>query len=56
MTNVSPILTDARLRRRNRIAATVIILVALLSAVSGTLFLRHYGFNTGSASSGERYH
>ncbi len=45
---------EQKIRRRNRVLVLILVLVMLGMAVSGTLFLRHYGFNTDPHS--ERYH
>jgi hypothetical protein len=45
---------ESSIRRRNRRLAAILILVMLGMAAWGTLYLRHYGFNTDPHS--ERYH
>jgi hypothetical protein len=42
------------IRRRNRKLATILLIVALGMAAWGTLYLRHYGFNTDPHT--ERFH
>jgi hypothetical protein len=43
------------IKRRNRTLVWIILLVALGSAISGTLYLRHYGFHS-DKSEAIRFH
>lgn len=40
-------------RRRNRLLLILLIVVSLISATAGFIYLRHYGFNDPKT---ERYH
>jgi hypothetical protein len=44
----------SEIRRRNRKLVAILLVIMLGMAVWGTLYLRHYGFNTDTHS--ERYH
>jgi hypothetical protein len=45
---------DPVLKRRNRIVAWILVGIILGMAAWGSLYLRHYGFNTDPKT--ERYH
>ena len=45
---------DTTIHQRNRTLAMILLVIALGMAVWGTLYLRHYGFNTDPHT--ERFH
>ncbi len=48
-------LRPPELKRRNRTLVIVMLVVALLTAAAGTLFLRHFGFHA-AQSADIKYH
>jgi hypothetical protein len=52
--NVKVIMLDQETRRKNRILVWILIAIMAGMATWGTLYLRHYGFNTSPST--ERYH
>lgn len=55
MSDLASALRPAPLKRRNRTLVLIILAVALISAASGTLYLRHYGFHS-TQSAQIKYH
>ena len=47
-------MVDSRLRKRNRTMVWILVAIMAAMATWGTLYLRHYGFNTSPST--EHYH